>query len=85
MHDIRAIRENPDAYVAGWSARGVEDASSVVARILDLDRDLRAAHTEGQEALAGRNAAGRHMRPVRDGEASSVPLVGAGPGARSRS
>ncbi|WP_415015109.1 serine--tRNA ligase [Brevundimonas sp.] len=59
MHDIRAIRENPDAYVAGWSARGVDDASSVVARILELDRDLRAAQTEGQEALAGRNAASK--------------------------
>ncbi|MEH6663671.1 MAG: serine--tRNA ligase [Brevundimonas sp.] len=59
MHDIRAIRENPDAYVAGWSARGVEDASGVVARILELDRALRAAQTEGQEALAGRNAASK--------------------------
>ena len=59
MHDIRAIRENPDAYVAGWSARGVEDASGVVAKILELDRDLRAAQTEGQEALAGRNTASK--------------------------
>jgi len=59
MHDIRAIRENPDAYVAGWTARGVDDASGVVAKILDLDRDLRAAQTEGQEALAGRNAASK--------------------------
>jgi seryl-tRNA synthetase len=31
----------------------------VVAKILDLDRDLRAAQTEGQEALAGRNAASK--------------------------
>jgi seryl-tRNA synthetase len=59
MHDIRAIRENPDTYVAGWSARGVDDASGVVAKILELDRDLRAAQTEGQEALAGRNAASK--------------------------
>ena len=59
MHDIRAIRENPDAYVAGWSARGVDDAAGVVARILELDRELRAAQTEGQEALAGRNAASK--------------------------
>ena len=59
MHDIRAIRENPDAYVAGWSARGVDDASGVVAKILELDRDLRAAQTEGQEALAKRNAASK--------------------------
>ena len=59
MHDIRAIRDNPEAYVAGWSSRGVEDAADVVARILALDVDLRAAQTTGQEALAKRNAASK--------------------------
>ena len=59
MHDIRAIRDNPEAYVAGWSSRGVEDAADVVARILALDVDLRAAQTTGQEALARRNAASK--------------------------
>ncbi|WP_374273935.1 serine--tRNA ligase [Brevundimonas sp.] len=59
MHDIKAIRDNPDAYVAGWSARGVEDARATVDRILELDRSLRAAQTRGQEALAARNAASK--------------------------
>ncbi|WP_313103840.1 serine--tRNA ligase [Brevundimonas sp.] len=59
MHDIRAIRDNPEAFVAGWSSRGVEDAAEVVARILALDVDLRAAQTTGQEALAKRNAASK--------------------------
>ncbi len=59
MHDIKAIRENPDAYIAGWTSRGVEDAAAVVAEILALDRDLRAAQTTGQEALAQRNAASK--------------------------
>ncbi|WEK59069.1 MAG: serine--tRNA ligase [Candidatus Brevundimonas phytovorans] len=59
MHDIRAIRDNPEAFVAGWSSRGVEDAAEVVARILALDVDLRAAQTKGQEALAKRNAASK--------------------------
>ena len=59
MHDIRAIRDNPEAYVAGWSSRGVDDAADVVARILALDVDLRAAQTTGQEALAKRNAASK--------------------------
>ena len=59
MHDIRAIRDNPQAYVAGWSSRGVDDAADVVARILALDVDLRAAQTTGQEALAMRNAASK--------------------------
>ncbi len=61
MHDIRAIRENPDAYVAGWSARGVDDASGVVAKLLELDQTLRTAQTEGQEALAKRNAASKSI------------------------
>ncbi len=59
MHDIRAIRENPQAYVAGWSSRGVDDAQAVVDQILALDVELRAAQTTGQEALARRNAASK--------------------------
>lgn len=59
MHDIRAIRDNPEAYVAGWSSRGVDNAQSDVDRILALDVDLRAAQTTGQEALARRNAASK--------------------------
>ncbi len=59
MHDIRAIRDNPEAYVAGWSSRGVEDAAVIVAQILALDVDLRAAQTAGQDALSKRNAASK--------------------------
>ena len=59
MHDIKAIRDNPDAFVAGWSSRGVEGADKVVADILSLDRELRAAQTRAQEALAQRNAASK--------------------------
>ncbi|QTC89787.1 serine--tRNA ligase [Brevundimonas goettingensis] len=59
MHDIRALRDNPDAYVAGWSSRGVDNAAEIVAEILKLDVELRAAQTAGQEALAKRNAASK--------------------------
>lgn len=59
MHDIRAIRDNPAAFVSGWSSRGVEDAQEIVDRALELDRTLRAAQTAGQEALAKRNAASK--------------------------
>lgn len=59
MHDIRAIRETPEAFVAGWSARGVDDAEALVAEILRLDTELRAAQTSGQDALARRNAASK--------------------------
>lgn len=59
MHDIKAIRENPAAYVAGWSSRGVEGAQDLVDQLLKLDGELRAAQTAGQEALARRNAASK--------------------------
>ena len=59
MHDIIAIRENPQVYVAGWSSRGVEEADGLVARILELDAELRHAQTTGQDALAKRNAASK--------------------------
>ena len=59
MHDIRAIRDHPAAFVSGWSSRGVEDAQAIVDKALELDRTLRAAQTAGQEALAKRNAASK--------------------------
>jgi seryl-tRNA synthetase len=55
MHDIRAIRDNPAAFVSGWSSRGVEGAQALVDEILTLDTALRAAQTAGQTALAKRN------------------------------
>ena len=55
MHDIRAIRENDEAFISGWSSRGVEGAESLVKEILTLDTALRAAQTAGQTALARRN------------------------------
>lgn len=59
MHDIKAIRETPEAYVAGWASRGVADAAGLVESILALDVELRAAQTTGQEALTQRNAASK--------------------------
>jgi seryl-tRNA synthetase len=56
MHDIRAIRDNPAAFVSGWSSRGVEGADGLVADLLRLDKELRHAQTTGQDALSKRNA-----------------------------
>lgn len=55
MHDIRAIRDNPAAFVSGWSSRGVEGAEALVGQILALDTALRTAQTAEQTALAKRN------------------------------
>ena len=56
MHDIRAIREAPDTYRAGWARRGVADADAQVDAILALDARLRAAKTRFEQAQAERNA-----------------------------
>jgi seryl-tRNA synthetase len=45
MHDIKAIRENPQSFVQGWSRRGHETAQSDVDTLLAIDADLRAAKT----------------------------------------
>ncbi|WP_305098089.1 serine--tRNA ligase [Croceibacterium aestuarii] len=56
MHDLRAIRENPEAFDAGLAARGAEPAA---ARILDLDERRRAVTTRVQDAQARRNEASK--------------------------
>nr|MEA2799049.1 seryl-tRNA synthetase [Phenylobacterium sp.] len=60
MHDIRAIRETPEAYIKGWDARGLSGAA-LVAQITDLDAKLRAAQTGWQTAQAERNDASKKI------------------------
>ncbi|MDP1643523.1 MAG: serine--tRNA ligase [Phenylobacterium sp.] len=52
MHDIKAIRDNPDLYEQAWSAKG---RSGVTAEALALDATLRAAQTALQKAQSRRN------------------------------
>ena len=56
MHDIRFIRENPDAFDSALAARG---ADPVAARILDMDERRRAVATRMQEAQKRRNEASK--------------------------
>ena len=56
MHDLRAIRENPQGFDAGLARRGLQPAS---ATILALDERRRAAATRAQEAQARRNEASK--------------------------
>nr|WP_295834873.1 serine--tRNA ligase [uncultured Azospirillum sp.] len=73
MHDLRAIRENPEAFDRGLGRRGLAPMSSSV---LDLDGRRRAAQTQMQEMQARRNEAakeiglakreGRDAQPVLD-------------------
>lgn len=56
MHDIRFIRDNPEAFDAAITRRGVEP---VAAKIVALDEARRAAATAIQEAQSKRNAASK--------------------------
>ncbi|WP_443747266.1 serine--tRNA ligase [Asticcacaulis solisilvae] len=55
MHDIKALRENPDIFVRGWSSRGRESAQKDVHLLQSLDGELRAAQTAFQSAQSERN------------------------------
>ena len=56
MHDIRFIRENPEAFDAALARRGLDP---VAAEIIALDEAKRAAATAIQEAQAKRNGASK--------------------------
>jgi seryl-tRNA synthetase len=60
MHDIKAIRETPERYVAGWDAKGLSGAE-LVAQITALDAKLRAAQAAWQSAQAERNEASKKI------------------------
>ena len=56
MHDIKFIRENPEAFDAGLARRGLEPLS---AQILALDSERRSVATRMQEAQSRRNDASK--------------------------
>ncbi|ETX14708.1 seryl-tRNA synthetase [Roseivivax halodurans JCM 10272] len=58
MHDIRAIRENPDAFDAALKRLGVEAASP---SLLKIDEARRAAIHEAETAQAEQNAASKEI------------------------
>jgi len=74
MHDIRAIRENPELYEKHWAAKGM---SGRVAEILDLDGKLRAAQTALQAAQAERNESSKKIgqAKAKKDEAEAIRLM----------
>lgn len=58
MHDIRQIRENPAAFDAAMSRRGMENVSD---QVLGLDNTRRAKIAAAETALADRNAASKQV------------------------
>jgi len=58
MHDLRWIRENPDAFDRGLERRGLPPCAE---QVLALDREWRALETAAQEAQAARNRLSREI------------------------
>ena len=74
MHDIKAIRENPEAYDRHWSAKGRSGAAAEAVR---LDAELRAAQTTLQETQAKRNESSKliGMAKAKKDEAEAQRLM----------
>ncbi len=64
MHDIRAIRDNPDAFDAAMAKRGISGAS---AEILAIDGSRRARIAAAEAAQADRNAASKEVGAAKAG------------------
>lgn len=71
MHDIKLIREQPEAFDKGLGRRGL---SPVSPEILKMDSDRRAAQTEMQELQAKRNEVSKQIGEVKKkgGDAASL-------------
>src|SRR5689334_24492912 len=59
MHDIRAIRDDHQAFIAGLKRRAIAEAQTIAEDILDRDHGLRALQTRLQQAQARRNEASK--------------------------
>jgi len=58
MHDIKAIRDDPDAFDQALARRGLPPESK---RLLALDERRRAAIAKAEQAQARRNAASKEI------------------------
>ncbi len=72
MHDVRLIRETPDAFDQGMARRGLEPAAE---RILELDRRRRAAQTALQEMLTRRNAVSKQVGAAKRNGEDAADLI----------
>jgi len=72
MHDLRQIREMPEAFDQGLARRGLAALSEP---ILDLDRRRRAAQTALQEMLQRRNEASKQVGQAKRAGGDAADLV----------
>jgi seryl-tRNA synthetase len=72
MHDLRFIREQPDAFDAGLRRRGLPPMAP---EILDLDAKRRAAQTAMQELQQRRNEASKEIGAAKKSGADASALI----------
>jgi seryl-tRNA synthetase len=73
MHDIRQIRENPEAFDAGLARRGV---APVAAHLVALDERRRAVATRAQEGQNRRNEASKAIgKAMGQGDAATADAL----------
>lgn len=73
MHDLKWLRDNPEAFDRGLKRRGIEPAS---AGVLGLDRDWRATQTKAEQLQAQRNRLAKEIGAVKakGGDAAALLL-----------
>src|SRR2546427_5617486 len=75
MHDIKWIRDNPDAFDRALARRGLPGEAQ---RLIAIDERRRAAIQKAEAALARRNAASREIGAAKksDDQAAAEKLMG---------
>lgn len=81
MHDLKAIRENPDAFDRGLSRRGLPPRA---AEILALDGNRRSNQTELNEMQARRNEVSKQIGGVKKAGGDARPLMDEVAGLKTR-
>ncbi len=74
MHDIRALRENPELYEKAWAAKG---RSGAAAEAVELDAKVRAIKTASEQVQARRNDLSKQIgqAKARKDEATAQALM----------
>jgi len=72
MHDIRFIRENPEAFDKAMKRRGLEPKSP---ELISMDSERRSAQTEMQELQAKRNELSKQVGEIKRQKGDAEPLM----------
>ncbi len=72
MHDLKALRENPEVFDKNWARRGL---SSQTPEILKMDADRRAVQTRLQEIQQRRNDASKEIGKIKSAKGDASALM----------